>query len=140
MRFSAASVLVLAVGATSVSALQNIYIGTRSVCSKYTPDWYVWFIDGPACTTGTYVGPKNYFGNGLCGKDITILGHTGITFTGCSPPAPPYGLPGPPTGVSDGGNPALTCYPIDTVPDEICPTPCGPGWPDDDVKVLYQCS
>ena len=124
MRFGATLLAALAVATTAVTALQNIYIGTIGGCgtNKYGPDWYTWFIDGPACTEGTDAGPTQYFGNELCGKNITILGHQYITFTGCEPP---YGLEGPPTGVSDNGVPALTCKEY-FQPDQQCPSPCGP--------------
>ncbi|KAN0071601.1 hypothetical protein V8E54_010197 [Elaphomyces granulatus] len=141
MRLGATLLAALAVGTTTVSALQNIYIGTIGGCgsNKYGPDWWVWFIDGPACTTGTDVGPTQYFGNELCGKNVTILGHQFITFTGCPPP--PYGgyIPGPPTGVSDDGAPALTCSPV-TLPNQDCPSPCGSSYPDVTVTTNYWCS
>src|SRR5467141_2431110 len=118
MRLGATLLAALAVGTTTVSALQDIYIGTIGTCGtdKYGPDWFVRFKDGPACATGIDVGPT---GNGLCDKNVTILGHKFITFTGCPPP--PYGgsIPGPPTGVSDDGAPALTCSPV-TLPNQNC--------------------
>jgi len=123
MRFGTTLLAALAVGITAVSALQIIYVGTIGGCgsNKYGPDWYVWFIDGPACTTGTDAGPTQYFGNELCSKNITILGHEHITFTGCTYP---YGLQGPPTGVSDNGAPALRCHAVH-LPNQQCPSPCG---------------
>ena len=125
MRFGATLFAALAVGTTAVTALQNIFIGTIGGCgsNKYGPDWYVWFIDGPACTTGTDAGPTQYFGDELCSKNITILGHEYITFTGCEYP---YGLEGPPTGVSDNGVPALTCEAFN-LPNQQCPSPCNPS-------------
>jgi hypothetical protein len=135
MRFITASLAALAIGATSVSALQNVYIGTIEGCSsnKYGPDWYVWFTDGPACTTGSDLGPTSNMGGGLCGRDVTILGHSGITFTGCPSKT------GAPTGVSDGGAPALTCHPV-SIPNQRCPSPCGYPYPDVTVTTAYQCS
>jgi hypothetical protein len=140
MRLGATLLGTLVVGTATVSALQNIFIGTIGGCgtNKYGPDWWVWFRDAPACTTGTDVGPTQYFGNGLCGKNVTILGHEFITFTGCA--IPPYGpIPGPPTGVSDNGIPALTCKPV-RLPSQNCPSPCGRPNPDVTVTTNYLCS
>ncbi|KAN0071597.1 hypothetical protein V8E54_010193 [Elaphomyces granulatus] len=137
MRLGATLLAALAVGTTTVSALQAIYIGSIDGCGsdKYGPDWWVRFKDGPACATGIDVGPTS---DGLCGKNITVLGHQFIMFTGCSTP---YGIstPGPPTGVSDDGVPALSCSPI-TMPDQGCPSPCGSPNPDVTVKTDYLCS
>ncbi|KAN0067950.1 hypothetical protein V8E54_013878 [Elaphomyces granulatus] len=124
MRLGATLLGTLVVGTATVSALQNIFIGTIGGCgtNKY----------------GTDVGPTQYFGNGLCGKNVTILGHEFITFTGCA--IPPYGpIPGPPTGVSDNGIPALTCKPV-RLPSQNCPSPCGRPNPDVTVTTNYLCS
>jgi hypothetical protein len=95
-----------------VESLQNIYIGTinKVYQNPEQESYYVWFIDSPVCTSGTqlgevYGGPNPY---GLCNISVTILGHTGITFTGCTK-ATSTTIAGWPTGVSDGGNRALTC-------------------------------
>ena len=42
-------------------------------------------------------------------SEITILGHTGIKFTGGSEGPYSKAGPSPPTGVSDNGAPALVC-------------------------------
>jgi hypothetical protein len=144
MRFGATLLAALAVGTTAVTALQNIYIGTIGGCGQYMlgPDWYVWFIDGPACTTGTDAGAVQFFGytgGDLCGKNITILGHQYIMFTGC-PPAADGGFPyGPPTGVSDNGVPALTCEAY-YAPTQLCPSPCGSEPTYVNVTTNYWCS
>jgi hypothetical protein len=147
MHFGATLLAALAVGTTAVTALQNIYIGTIGGCGEtyeYGPDWYVWFIDGPACTTGTDAGPTQDYdvlGDGdLCGRNITILGHQYITFTGC--PYYPYGGESPygaPTGVSDNGAPALTCAAY-SAPTQICPSPCGSDPTYVNVTTNYWCS
>lgn len=128
--------------ATTATALQNIYIGV-----KYAPcgsgsikggQYDLWFIDSPVCTDGLVTGYPR-FATSLCTDTYTILGHTGITFTGCTPPS--MGNPGLPTGVSDGGNPALECYAVEgEVEDQSCPSDCGyPDYPFT-VHTLLQCS
>ena len=133
--FIAAYLAALTISTTSVSALQNILIGTIEGCSsnKYGPDWYVWFADSPTCTTGVDLGPTSSMGGGLCGRDVTILGHSGIMFTGCSSKT------GPPSGVSDNGGPALMCHPV-SVANQKCPSPCGYSYPEVTVTTSYRCS
>lgn len=130
MHFSYICVAAFSMMATTVHSLQNIHIGTIQTCggsNKSGPeDWYVWFSDSPACTSGTDLGPST---DSLCEKTATVLGHTGITFTGC-------GQAGAPTGISDNGAPALTCVPESTVPEQKCPSPCG----DVVVTTSYTCS
>ena len=140
MRFSTSAALILGLAASSAYGIQNIFVGQRNGCGtdKYGPNWYVWFTDAPTCTSGTNAGPTKYFGNSLCSKDLTILGHTGVRFTGCKAPTPGTNEPwGPPTGVSDGGNPALTCHA--QTADTKCPSACGSSNPDDTVKTLLRC-
>ena len=148
MRFGATLLTALVMGTTAVTALQNIYIGTIGACGteNHGPAWYVWFIDGPACTTGTSAGPFDFFPpsgpSDLCGQNITILGHEYITFTGCAPPTSIFNqVYGPPTGVSDNGAPALTCEAY-SLPDQQCPPPCSDEPPNAYVIVTtnYLCS
>jgi hypothetical protein len=114
MRF-ATSLLALGLAASSVSALQNIFVGTITTASGGL-DNFVWFTDGPACTTGADLGPVS---TSLCNDgSVTVLGHSGITFTGCAPASPYTG--GAPSGVSDSGVPSLTCSTIGSF--EV---PCG---------------
>lgn len=50
-----------------------------------------------------------------CNQNLTILSHAEITFTGCKPYTGSY--PGSlPTGVSDGGVPALKCVKAENPP------------------------
>jgi hypothetical protein len=138
MHLSVTFLTALVIGATSVSALQHLYIGSIGGCgsNKYGPDWYVWPTNGPACTTGTDLGPTSYFGNSLCGRNITLSGSEDvITFTGCPPPATIYDNPGAPTGVSDGCSQTLKCHPVSR-PDQKCPC----GGVEVTVKTLYKCN
>lgn len=93
--------------------IQTIYLGYYENSAEDT--WFAWFSDTATpkvCTQGTVFG-HHYAGNfDYCNKPITILGHTNITFTGCDPKNP-ASLP---TGVSDGGKPALKCKPATTPP------------------------
>src|ERR1700741_12948 len=74
MRLSVTFLTTLLIGATAVSAHENLYIGTIGGCgsNKYGPDWFVWPTDSPACTSGVDLGPTNYFGNSLCGRNVTL--------------------------------------------------------------------
>lgn len=143
MRLLRYTLLTLTIRATYVTALDCLYLGNITTCgtNKYGPDWLIWFTDSSPCTDGVDAGPTQNFGNGLCdeGDSFTVDGHSGITFTGCTPVAPPYYVPGPPTGVSDNGVPALTCEPI-SLPDQQCPSPCGSPFPDVTLKTSYLCS
>jgi hypothetical protein len=139
MHFRATLLAALAVGTTTVSALGNIYIGTITGCGSYKfgPDWWVWFVGDPVCTEGTNLGPTSFFGNGLCGKNVTIATHNNITFTGCPElpcGAPPH--PGPPTGVSDSGELALKCCPVYNLPSQHCFSSCG----ERNITTYFQCS
>jgi len=128
MRFGATLLAALAVGTATVSALNDIYIGTVGGCGHYPygPDWRVWFVGDEVCTQGTNVGPTSHFGNSLCGKNITIAGHQNIEFTGC--PDLPCGNPGPPTGVFDhSGEQELVCCPVYGYSNQQCP--CAPPVP-----------
>ena len=85
----------------ATSALQRIYLGYITSNNRYG-SYIAWFSDSDPCSDGTSFGNIfNQFRN--CDQAISILGHEGITFTGCPNPGS-Y-----PTGVSDGGAPALTC-------------------------------
>ena len=99
MRFT----LPLALGALipAATALQTIYLGYATY-GRYGP-YVAWFSDSDVCSDGTAFG--SIVGSSFsdyCNKDITILGHTNITFTGCQ--GGNYA-----GGVSDLGAPALTC-------------------------------
>ncbi|MCJ1454040.1 hypothetical protein MMC28_004390 [Mycoblastus sanguinarius] len=90
------------------TALQSIYLGTDS-SSGQQGTYIAFFSDSDPCQSGTRFGflPAG-FDN--CNQDLTILGHANITFTGCKPYNYTVGYPGSlPTGVSDGGAPALKC-------------------------------
>ena len=65
------------------------------------------FSDSDPCNDGTTFGPVYCEGN-FCNQNITILGHADITFTGCKPISGAVTTEIP-TGVSDGGAPALKC-------------------------------
>jgi hypothetical protein len=127
MRYFSALLAAATLSATSVSAIQNMLIGTITTASGGL-DNFVWFSDAAACATGVDLGPVS---SSLCAiPDVTVLGHSGITFTGCAPPSP-YSV-GMPTGLSDGGVPSLTCAP--TANREI---PCGGPI---NVELLFQCA
>ena len=141
MRFSPTIFTISALYAASAVALQNVYIGVKQEnCGSGSVKggrYDLWFIDSDVCNDGVITGYPR-FATSLCADTYTILGHTGITFTGCSPPS--MGNPGLPTGVSDDGNPALTCYPVTDVPAISCPNTCGyPDYPYT-VNTLLQCS
>ncbi|CAD6581309.1 MAG: hypothetical protein ASARMPRED_000579 [Alectoria sarmentosa] len=107
-------------------ALQTIYLAVDTSSGQQYVSSSVLFplsinLDRPPLKTGTYIAffsdsdPCNdgtRFGNlpqgfDNCNQNLTILGHPDITFTGCKPYT---GYPGSlPTGVSDGGAPALKC-------------------------------
>ena len=137
MHLSVTFLTTLLIGATAVSAHEHLYIGTIGGCgsNKYGPDWFVWPTDSPACTSGVDLGPTSYFGNGLCGRNVTISDGTVVTFTGCAPPSSPGGNPGPPTGASDGGCRPLHCRPVER-PDQMCPC----GGVEVTVKTKYKCN
>ena len=92
----------------AVTALQTIYLGTTY--TTYRGSYIAFFSDSDPCNDGTVFGSTPNFQD--CNKDLTILGHTNITFTGCT-----YDRAGfLPTGVSDLGAPALTCKPVSNPP------------------------
>lgn len=120
MHFTKALFAAVLVLAPVTTAIQNIVLATQYLsCStnKYG-DYAMWFSDSPVCKEAlTYQG-NVVFGRTLCDRPpTTLLGHTGITFTGCGTTNGAW-----PTGVRDGGNPALTCrsYPPFT-PSIDCP-------------------
>lgn len=93
-------------------ALQTIYLAIDS-SSGQQGTYIAFFADSDPCNDGTRFGflPQG-FNN--CNQNLTILGHPDITFTGCKPYT---GYPGSlPTGVSDGGTPALKCVPATNPP------------------------
>lgn len=143
MRLLELLLLALRMGVILVAALDSLYLGNITTCgtNKYGPDWFIWFTDSPPCASGVDAGPTRNFGNGLCdeGDSFTIEGHNDITFTGCTPKAPPYYVPGPPTSALDHGVPALKCEPV-SLPDQYCPSPCGSPFPDVLLKTAYLCS
>jgi hypothetical protein len=108
MKFGA----ILAATATllsSAAAIQTIFVGVKEAeCGSASVNggrYALWFSDSPACKESTVTGYPGYATN-LCDGEYSILGHDGITFTGCDED-------GIPTGVSDGGNPALNCECVD---------------------------
>jgi hypothetical protein len=126
---------------TSASAIQNIFIGIKQAsCGSGSikgGQYDLWFTDSDVCSDGLVTGYPR-FATSLCEQEYTILGHTGITFTGCTQPS--MGNLGLPTGVSDGGAPALTCAPVYGQPDISCPNTCGfPEYPYT-VSTLMRCS
>ncbi|CAD6575065.1 MAG: hypothetical protein ASARMPREDX12_007079 [Alectoria sarmentosa] len=93
-------------------ALQTIYLAVDT-SSGQQGTYIAFFSDSDPCNDGTRFGnlPQG-FDN--CNQNLTILGHPDITFTGCKPYT---GYPGSlPTGVSDGGAPALKCVPATNPP------------------------
>lgn len=86
------------------TSLQTIYLGTLATSAAQS--FIAFFSDSNPCTDGTLFGytPRGFAD---CNEDLTILGHPNITFTGCKAVT---GFPGMlPTGVADGGVPALKC-------------------------------
>jgi len=122
MKFVTTSILLTSASIiSSAAALQTIFLGTITLPEdKYSPEYYAWFSDAPVCDTGSFAN-NPYFGS-PCDEPITILGHDGILFTGCPPATPGSNAFRWPTGVSDGGNPALTCAPY-TADDVDCTNP-----------------
>ena len=110
---SLAALLTLYLG--SASAIQNIFLGAINPPGDELDYSIAWFTDGDPCEDGTVQGP-GFLGPfpSFCAGEWTILGHTGITFTGCNS-GDHY-----PNGVSDGGAPALTCDFIDTPTFQTC--------------------
>src|SRR5450432_996447 len=111
--------------ASTISALQTIYVGIKDEdCGSGSIKggrYYIWFSDSDPCSSDALITGYPGYGTDLCEDTYTLLGHTGLTFTGC--PHPAYSTPWP-TDVSDGGNPALVCEPV-SVPDVQCPNDCG---------------
>jgi hypothetical protein len=136
MYISTSTLLFSALALTSsVSALQTIFIGHQTGSCSYSNKYghfAIWFSDSDVCSSDTlitgYPGRPLDDGGSLCLDEYTILGHTGITFTGCVQDFAAGGLAsyGLPTGVSDGGNPALTCEVV-TMPDVSCTDHCTDG-------------
>ena len=91
----------------AASALQTIYLGYITTNNRYG-SYIAWFSDSDPCDGTSFGNIFNQFRD--CDRPITILGHEGITFTGCQTPAQTPGANGGyPTGVSDDGAPALSC-------------------------------
>jgi hypothetical protein len=122
-------------------ALQSILLGGRAFpCDGDSQTWYAWFSDAATCSSGTDIGPRGFGFPSICSYEVTILGHSNITFTGCDPAEQGNGEP---TGVDDGGAPALTCEVVDVV-GTTCPSanPCGAGGVEntDFVEEFFVCS
>ncbi|KAF1809436.1 hypothetical protein P152DRAFT_165663 [Eremomyces bilateralis CBS 781.70] len=103
MKFLGSLVTLSALAATT-TALQSIYVGTRSADYVKGGRYVVWFSDSDVCKQGVTYGYPGY-GVDVCDYDFTLLGHPDIEFTGCYPA--PHG--DNPTGVKDGDAAALTC-------------------------------
>lgn len=93
--------------------IQTIYLGYVENSAQNA--YIAWFSDtatANVCSQGTVFGQRYGGQFTYCNQDLTILGHTNITFTGCNA-SDPTQLP---TGVSDLGKPALKCAPASTPP------------------------
>ncbi|KAF1808657.1 hypothetical protein P152DRAFT_462374 [Eremomyces bilateralis CBS 781.70] len=126
MHFSLLTTLTALVASTT--ALQTIYIGNKNEnCGSGSVKggrYDIWFSDSDVCQDGLIYGYPR-FNTWLCEGNYTLLGHEGISFTGCEPPdyIGDYSFP---TGVSDDGVPALTCVPLGDDEELIyCPNTCG---------------
>jgi hypothetical protein len=121
----------LALSINTASAIQNIFLGATSPTGDL--DYSIaWFTDSNGCQDGTVQGP-GFLGPfpTFCAGTWTILGHTGITFTGCNS-GDHY-----PNGVSDGGAPALTCEFLEPETFQTCPGDAvNPGF----LETLMRCS
>jgi len=124
---------------TTVTSLQTIRIGVvGKSCGSASikgGQFIFWFSDSNVCTDAVVTGAPSYF-TSLCGQEFTLLGHTGITFTGCT--IQPYSIYKP-SGVSDGGNPALTCVDVDTSNEPLteCENDCTPSSPRQIREIMY---
>jgi len=132
MHFPSSLLSLLAFYVVTASAIQNIFLGQTNPPGDNLDYSIAWFTDSDPCNDGTVQGP-GFVGPfpSFCAGTWTILGHTGITFTGCNS-GDHY-----PSGVSDGGAPALTCEFVDPETFITCPDDsANPGF----LNTMLRCS
>lgn len=89
------------------TALQSIYLG-KDQTSNQAPTFIAWFSDSDTCNDGVRFRSVNQVFND-CHEQLTLLGHSNITFSGCNTSNHANSYPTLPTGVNDEGVLALRC-------------------------------